>query len=606
MTGTSDKAAVATPQTAGAPLVVPVGEVLLETAAVPASPAMDLIGILSAVGETAYTWDMRSDQMNWESNACSVLGVRNRSDLVTGSGFQFLIAAEHVSRRQAAIGGDTLAEPASAAINAGGIPYRIQYRFLPGGRRSVSALWLEDHGRWWPDAHGRPEKARGVVRVINERHKEEQRLLFRSDHDELTGQLNRIRLSEALAATIARAQKSNQPCGFLMASVNNLAVINETFGFDVGDDVIAGVGRVIRERLRGGDSIGRYSSNKFGIILSECGPGAMSVAAERFIKGVRETTFKTSACPIAATVSIGGILLPDQASTVAHAVSRALQALDAARARRVDAFHAYEPSPSSESARARNIAIADDVSSALDDNRMRLVLQPIFDARTKQPAFHECLLRMAKPDGTLIGAAEFITIAEQLGMSRLIDRRTLELAVGILKAQPQLKLSLNVSGLTCADHDWLVTLHKLTAGHQGLTKRLIIEITETTAVDSLDQTITFVDTLKELGCRVAIDDFGAGYTSFKNLKHLNCDMVKIDGGFVKNLAIDPTDRVFIKTLCDLAGAFGMETVAEWVTDQATSDIVCAMGVTYLQGFHYGMPMEVHEVEKQTLRAASAR
>ena len=113
--------------------------------------------------------------------------------------------------------------------------------------------------------------------------------------------------------------------------------------------------------------------------------------------------------------------------------------------------------------------------------------------------------------------------------------------------------------------------------------------------------MTFVDTLKEMGCKVAIDDFGAGYTSFKNLKHLNADMVKIDGGFVKNLAHDPTDRIFIKTLAELAGAFGMETVAEWVTDQPTSDIVCGMGCTYLQGFHYGMPMETSELDKPSRR-----
>ena len=558
-------------------------------------PGTDLISLMSAVGETAYTWHLQTDQLVWESNVGVILGVRRLEDIATGAGFQFLIAAEHVTRRQAAVSASATMQTAVIATEAGGIPYRVQYRFLPGGRRSSTALWIEDHGRWWPDAHGRPQTARGILRIINERYKEEQRLLHRSDHDELTGQLNRIRLTEALGAVIERARQGNQSCGFLMASVNNLAVINETFGFDVGDDVIAGVGRVIRERLRGGDSIGRYSSNKFGVILNDCGPGTMSVAAERFIKGVRETTFTTSACPIAATISIGGILLPDHADSVSNAVSRGLQALEKARSRRIDTFIAYEPSPVSESARIRNIAIADDVTSALNDNRMRLVLQPIVLATSKQPAFYECLLRMAKPDGTLIGAAQFITIAEQLGMSRLIDRRTLELSVGLLKKHPDLKLSLNVSGLTCADHDWLVTLHRLTGGQRSITNRLIIEITETTAVDSLDQTITFVDTLKELGCKVAIDDFGAGYTSFKNLKHLNADMVKIDGGFVKNLAIDPTDRVFIKTLAELAGAFGMETVAEWVTDQPTSDIVCGMGVTYLQGFHYGMPMEIHEV-----------
>ena len=594
-----------------APLAAVTGtaDVPLEKAIGSSAPGMDLISILSGVEETAYTWDMRSDRMDWESNAGAVLGVRSTREVSTGAGFQFLIAAEHVSRRHAAIGGDPASQADAgvpAASSGSGFPYRVQYRFLPGGRRSTSWVWIEDHGRWWPDSSGKPSHARGVVRVINDRYQEEQRLLYRSDHDELTGQLNRIRLTEALAAVIARSERIRQPCAFLMASVDNLSVINETFGFDVGDDVIAGAGRVIRDRLRGGDTIGRYSSNKFGIILNECGPGAMRVAAERFIKGVREATFKTAACPISATISIGGVMLPDRAHTVPLAVSRALQALDRARMQRQDTFVAYEPNSSTETTRLRNIAIADDVTSALNDNRMRLVLQPIVSAQSKQPAFYECLLRMVRKDGRLIGAAEFITIAEQLGLSRLIDRRTLELAVAILKQYPEVTLSLNVSGLTCGDHDWLVALHKLTGGQASITKRLIVEITETAALDSFQQTVVFVDTLKELGCRVAIDDFGAGYTSYRSLKNLNADMVKIDGGFVKNLASDQSDRVFIKMMSELANAFEMETVAEWVTDQATSDIVCGMGITYLQGFHYGMPMEVHEVaEKYLLRKAAS-
>ncbi len=113
--------------------------------------------------------------------------------------------------------------------------------------------------------------------------------------------------------------------------------------------------------------------------------------------------------------------------------------------------------------------------------------------------------------------------------------------------------------------------------------------------------MVFVDTLKELGCRVAIDDFGAGYTSYRNLKNLNVDLVKIDGGFVKNLANDQSDRIFIKMMAELAAAFNMETVAGWVTDGPTSDIVCDLGITYLQGFHYGMPMEVAEVAAKYLQ-----
>ena len=197
---------------------------------------------------------------------------------------------------------------------------------------------------------------------------------------------------------------------------------------------------------------------------------------------------------------------------------------------------------------------------------------------------------MERPDGTIVSAGEFIAVAEQLGLSRLIDRRTLELSIEILKKHPSLHLSVNVSGLTASDHEWLVALHRLTGGRRALTERLTIEITETAAIHDLDLSINFVDTLKELGCRVAIDDFGAGYTSFKNLKILNVDMVKIDGSFVKNLLEEPTNRVFIKTLVEIAETFGMETVAEWVADEETAQIILGCGITYMQGFHFGRPI----------------
>jgi diguanylate cyclase (GGDEF)-like protein len=552
--------------------------------------AFDLVGILSAVEETAYLWDITSDRMDWETNATAVLGVRRLGDIDTGSAFQFLITPEHAARRQEAIAGSQTAGTKS------GIAYRVQYRFQPGGRRSETSLWLEDHGRWWPGADGRPARARGVIRVINERYWEEQRLLYRSDHDELTGQLNRIRMTEALAALVGRADRTKQPCAFLMVSVNNLATINETFGFDIGDELIAATARVIRGRLRGGDTIGRYSSNKFGVILNDCGPGAMRIAAERFMKAVRENNIVTSATPLVATISIGGVLIPDQATTVHQALSHALQALDRAKERRFDSFMSYEPTPNQETSRRRNIAIADELISALDQNRMLLALQPIVSTRTRETRFHECLLRIERPDGSIISAGEFIPVAEQLGLSRLIDRRTLELAIELLKKHPTLHLTLNVSGLTANNHEWLVALHRLTGGRRQITERLVIEITETAAVTDIDQTISFVDTLKEFGCRVAIDDFGAGFTSFKNLKLLDVDMVKIDGAFIRNLATDGQDIIFIKTLRDLAANFGMETVGEWVADERSVEILRDLGITYMQGFHCGKPILARDLE----------
>ena len=414
---------------------------------------------------------------------------------------------------------------------------------------------------------------------------------MRNDLDELTGQLNRIRLTEALSTVLSRTERDRQSCAFLMVAVNNLAVINDTFGFEVGDETIAEVARRIREKQRGGDIIGRYSSNKFGIVLMDCGAGAARIAAERFMKAVRETTIKTSACQLSATISLGGVIMPDQAIAVQDTLNFALRALDLAKSKRSDCFVLYEPTAASDNTRARSKKIADNIISAIEERRMRLALQPMVSATTGKPEIYECLLRMERPDGSLVSAGEFVPVAEQLGLSRLIDRRTLELTVDLLVRHPDIVLSLNVSGLTCSDNEWLATLRRLTGGRKELLKRIVVEITETVAIDDLDQSINFVDTLKELGCRVAIDDFGAGYTSFKNLKLLNVDIVKIDGAFVKNLAHDTSDQIFIKTMIELAQTFGMETVAEWVGDEPTVKHLVDAGITYMQGFYYGMPFD---------------
>lgn len=553
------------------------------------SEGLDLVGLLSVVDETSYVWDLNSDRIDWEANAAHVLGVDDVDDIATGSRFQFFVAPEYAQERARALA------PPDRRSGTRGHAYRTAYKFCRPGGRSASQIWVEDQGLWWPGPDGRPARARGIIRIVDDRFREEERLRQSHDHDQLTGQLNRIRLTEALATQIERSRTNGLQHAFLVVAVNNLSVINETFGFHVGDEVIAQVGLAIRSKMRGCDIIGRYASNKFGILISECGPGAMKIAAERFMKATREAVIKGPGFQLSVTVSVGGVIFPEQAQTVQCVLNNALKALDSVRCKRVESFTAYQPNSKSEHQRRRNASIADDVMDALDDHRMRLVLQPMIGAKSGRAEIYECLLRMERRDGSLMPAGEFIPIVEQLGLSRLIDRRTLELAVELLNKHPKLTLSLNVSGLTCGDHEWLAALRRLTGCARDLTSRLIIEITETAAIDDVDQSINFVDTLKEIGCRVAIDDFGAGYTSFKNLKVLNVDMVKIDGAFIKNLADDTSDQVFLKTMIELSSSFGLECVAEWVGDERCVRLLIAAGIDYLQGFHYGLPIPAEDI-----------
>ena len=551
----------------------------------PGRSRLDVSGIMESAQEAAFAWDYARDTITWDHHGAALLGVRQIGDIATGGAFQLRIGLEFVEARRKVLIAPAATERASTA----GIAYCVQYRFHPLGRGDKGALYLEEQGCWWPGSDGRPALAQGVVRVITDRYENQQRLRFRGEHDALTGQLNRAALIEALGLAAARANETKKPCALLLASVNGLDVVNDTFGFAVGDEMLAQVAQLIKRHLRQGDHLGRLASNKFGIVLHDCGPGIMRVVADRLMSVVRAASIATTSVKLAAAVSIGGVGIVDTEVAPEQALGFASQALDKARRRRLDSFVAYEPGPEEESVKRRNTALANALISALDEHRMALELQPMVCAKSGRTDHYECLLRMITPEGDRVSAGEFMAIAEQLGLSRLIDLRTQELAVGLLKQYPALHVSLNVSGLTSGDNDWLVSLHKLTGGRREITNRLTIEITETAALHDLDQTMVFVDTIKDLGCKAAIDDFGVGYTNFRNLKLLNADVVKIDGVFVRNVCHDRGDQVFIRSMVELARAFGMKTVAEWVGDEPTAAFLRAAGIDYLQGFYFAAP-----------------
>ncbi len=399
-------------------------------------------------------------------------------------------------------------------------------------------------------------------------------------------------LIEAISEFIPGGSAGRRQGALVIAAIGNLSLINEAFGFHVGDEVITIVGRRLQGCLRERDCFARYGSNKFGIVLADCEPETLDFVASRLFKAVRESIIETSVGAVSMTVRLGGVLLPQQAKTVHEAFSNALDALDSARLRSGDCFVLFDDSEGRESQRKRNILIVDQVIRALNERRMVLALQPIIRCGGRETAFYECLLRMQKPDGTYVAAADFIQVAEKLGLARLIDHRVAELAVGLLRSAPNLSLSMNVSGGTASDLEWLSALHALTRGDRSVTERLMIEITETAVITDIEESVGFVKSAKQLGCQVAIDDFGAGYSSFKNLRVLDVDMVKIDGSFVKDLSTSRDDLFLVKTLVDLARNFNMKTVAEWVGDEETARLVERAGVDYMQGFFFGQPQLV--------------
>jgi EAL domain-containing protein (putative c-di-GMP-specific phosphodiesterase class I) len=296
----------------------------------------------------------------------------------------------------------------------------------------------------------------------------------------------------------------------------------------------------------------------------------------------------TAAGPVAVTVTIGGVTAPRHARNVAEIVSRALDALHVARAKRYGSFMPYRPNVEREAMRRESVRATDEIVSALNERRIALAFEPVVEAQSRDVGFYECLMRVYRADGAIAHANEIIPVAEQVGLVRMLDYRVLELVVGELADAPTLKASVNVSPASTVDPDWWTCLAGLLRTNGGVAERLIIEITETAAIQDIDDARGFVTRVKDLGCRIAIDDFGAGHTSFRNLRKLGVDIVKIDGAFVQNIVKSDDDRAFVHTLIDLSRRLGLKTVAEWVQDEEAARMLIGFGCDYLQGALIGL------------------
>ena len=536
--------------------------------------------IFASIGEVPYAWRIDSDALAWGANVSDVLAIGDAAGLATGRDYaQWIDAKSGPTRFDAVMCSTTPDEGA-------GVGYQVEYALR--GTTPPGLIWVEDSGRWFAGPDGKPLRAHGVVRVVSGRHEREQRLMHLARFDALTGEMNRWHMTEVLAATLEDAVRLRSSCGFLLVAINNLGRINEAYGHEIGDEVIVGVGKRIRSQLRGKDHFGNFSGNKFGIVLNNCTTDDMLTAADRLLSGVRDEVVQTAAGPVAVMVSIGGVTAPRHARNVREILARAQDALDSAKAKRRGSFHAYRPNLERDAQRQENARVTEQIITALNERRIFLVYEPVVAIGSRKPAFYECLLRVKRPDGALLSVTELVPLAERLGLVRLLDHRVLELVLEELVAAPTLSASLNVSAASTVDPDWWAALGAKLRAHHGVAERLIVEITETAAIQDVDDTRGFVARVKDLGCRIAIDDFGAGYTSFRNLRKLGVDLVKIDGAFVQNLKRSDDDRAFVHTLVDLARRLGLETVAEWVQDEDAAAMLADWGCDYLQGALVGL------------------
>ncbi|MEN0040579.1 MAG: EAL domain-containing protein [Pseudomonadota bacterium] len=541
-------------------------------------------GVLASVGEAVYKWNLANDFLDWSEGTSELLGISDPGMLMTNRNWEALLVPGTAASR-----GTALAQ-SEQKDEGHGVPYQVQYALSGGHLRDGQDIWLEDTGRWFADPDsGRTTHAHGVVRIITERRKREERIDRMSRFDPLTGLLNRARLTVELDALFETLGEGGEPASFMLLGLEHFDLVNQVYGFEAGDAVMSEAARRIKANLRGTDIVGRFSGAKIGVVLPECDDRYMLVAGYRMLNVLRNEPIVTDCGSIALTISIGGVSIPQHARNCRAAFMAANQALEESRRNRENVVAMYRPDPERERQRLEAGVMAENIINALREGRIHLVWQPIVDAKTGEVAFHEALVRLQEHDGSSIEAGDFVAIAERLGLIRLVDHHALDLAIETMKRCSKASFSLNVSNETACDAEWLSKLAHAIHECPDIAERLIVEITESHAAESDDEAHRFIGALEDLGCRVALDDFGAGYTSFRNLKTLRFDVIKIDGQFAVDLEDNVENQIFIQSLVKLASLSGARTVVEWVEDDATATMLHEWGVDYLQGYAYGRP-----------------
>lgn len=532
---------------------------------------------IRASGDVVYEWDLASDRIAFFGDVSTLFSGDPLPVPGTGEALQARINPEDVPRRRRAL----------ADHFSGTSDYDCEFRLRT---RQGEFQWLHDRGSVEHSPAGTPTRMSGVIRLVTLRKQQEERLEYLANFDDLTGHFNKVRLREALEHALAQSQRFGQSGVYMVIGVDHLDRINTGYGYEVGNAVLVELGRRLDSCLRTADVIGRPGGDFFGAILSACSDEAAQIAAERVLQSLRDHPFIAPGGErVHVTVSIGAVAFPGESKTAVDAMTKAESAMQQAKTAGRDCWRFFALSEAQRQGYRASMDIGEEVQLALKENRIALAYQPVVDAGTHAMRYHECLVRMVGSDGTLVAAGHFVPAIEQLGLMRSIDNRVRDLAIRELERNPGVSLAINISGLTATERSWFRGLVARLKDRRDIATRLIVEITETAALQDIEETSRFVSALRTLGCKVALDDFGSGFTTFHHLKALTVDVVKIDGSFIRGITTDTENQIFIHNLLALARALGVSTVAECVETQADADYLAGIGIDLLQGYYFGRP-----------------
>jgi len=544
----------------------------------------DLIWTTDAQGRFIY--------LNAAANA--IFGVAAK-DLVGRCFFDFEADPSHVSNRRFL----------AMLKRNGEVKHYLSHLITAGGEDR----WIGINARVMLDDSGAICGIRGTARDITEEHLATQRIEHLAMHDALTDLPNRL----SLQRKVESALQTGGVGALLFLDIDHFKYVNDNFGHRTGDHLIVGVGSVLRDLMRGlNGELFRLGGDEFAIHLPSALRKEALDAGEQALDAVRRYRFQAADNKVISSLaaSAGIALYPFHGNDVLALLSNVdiamYQAKDLGRNRQVLFDHVSAGLRSTH----RRIHWAKKLRDALDEDRLVLFQQPVVRLKDRKTVHHEVLLRIRDEDGEHILPGNFIELAESLGLIQDIDMRVVEKTLAYLRAQERsdgkLRYFVNLSRVSISDQHWVQRMTALLHGSGVNPSQLVFEITETAAMSEIDVTITFIKRLKEMGCRFALDDFGAGFSSFYYLKRFDVDYLKIDGSFIRDLATDEGSRIFVRALNDVARGLDKQVIAEWVETPEALNLLLGMGTQFGQGhlFQRPVPLE-HAAAALPARDANA-
>jgi diguanylate cyclase (GGDEF)-like protein/PAS domain S-box-containing protein len=437
-----------------------------------------------------------------------------------------------------------------------------------------------------------------IARDISEQKRLQVRLSELADRDPLTGLFNRRRFQDELQTRLDEPSSRESGHALLILDVDQFKDVNDSLGHAVGDEVLVALAAVLAAEIRPDEVIARLGGDEFAILVPLADEAASLRVAERLLDALRGHTFQAEDHLLSLTASIGIALFPKHGETTRELFSHADQALYGAKENGRDRATAYSSSKRRLHEVHARLEWRNRIRQAVEGNRLLLYAQPVISVKTGDFAAFELLLRMRPENGRIIPAESFVKIAERFGLIRAIDRWVVREAIQFLAesayAGHQFAVAVNLSVKAFDDGELVELIRRELAQRDAPAGQLVLEVTETAAISNIAKAQRFINAVKTMGCRFALDDFGAGFSSFYHLKHLRVDYLKIDGGFIRGLARNEVDRELVKAMVGVAHALRIETVAEFVGDQDTMQLLRQLGVDYAQGFFLGRPCPLAE------------